>query len=161
MVDQASVKDGRSAAMGAGKGNGSPEERLVDGLSECTGDIATLVELQARLAWLDLKEAISHARMAAVLVGLGLVMINAALPVILLGAATVVATVLKISSGAAMLLTGAVVALVAAVVVAVAALRIAPSFSGFRRSSEELRRNIAWIRTVLLYSGRKIPPRTH
>jgi hypothetical protein len=160
MVDQASVKDGRSAAVGAGSDNGSPEERLVGGLSDVTNDVATLVELQAKLAWLDLKQAIAHARVSAVLVVLGLVMINAALPVILLGAAAVVASVLKIGTGSAMLLTGGVVALVAAVVVAVAAPRIAPSFRGFRRSSEELSRNIAWIRTVLRYSGRKIPPRT-
>jgi hypothetical protein len=57
-------------------------------------------------------------------------------------------------------LTGGVVVLVAATVVSIAAPRLAPSFSALRRSSDELTRNIAWLRTVLLYSGRKVPRHT-
>jgi hypothetical protein len=160
MVDQASMNGGRSAAASADGENGSPEQRLVGGLSDFANDTATLVELQAKLIWLDLKQAIAQARMAAVLVVCGLVLINAALPVILVGVAAVLAPLLRISTGWALLLTGGVVVVAAAVVVALAARRLPPSFSALRRSSDELSRNVAWLRTVLVHSGRKVPPRS-
>jgi len=48
----------------------------------------------------------------------------------------------------------------AGVVLTVCALRIPDALSGFRRSREELQRNIAWVRTVLVHSGRSMPRRS-
>ena len=61
------------------------------------------------------------------------------------------------ASGWAALLTAAVAAVVAAIVAAVSLKRLLGSLDSFRHSREELARNISWIRTVLVHSGRSIP----
>jgi len=161
MADQASVSGGNPGAgsPGKGKGNGTPEGRVVGGIAEFGNDIATLAELQFKLTLIDLKECVQRAMVPLGLAAVGLFLILGALPVALLGVATLVAVALKIGTGWAMLLTGGVVLVLAGVVVVVSALRLVPSFSSFRRSYEELTRNMAWIRTVLFYSGRNIPRR--
>jgi len=151
MVDQASVKDGKS--------NGSPEARVVGGVAEFGNDITTLIELQAKLAVIDFKEALARATIPMALVVVALALLLAALPVALLGVARLVAVALSIREGWAMLLTAGVVMLAATVTLIVSVRNIPPSFSSFQRSREELARNIAWIRTVLLYSGRHLPRR--
>jgi len=157
MVDQASVRVGKPAT--GGSDNGSPEGKLVGGIAEFGNDIATLAELQAKLAVIDLKECVELAVWPlAVIVG-GFIFILGALPVALFGAAELVAAALKISHGWALLLTSGVVMGVAGLAMVISVLRLRPNLSQcFRRSREELNRNISWIRTVLLYSGRT-PPR--
>ena len=54
----------------------------------------------------------------------------------------------------ALLLTGAVVLVVSAVVALLALRQIRAGFAVFQRSREELVRNLSWLRTVLVYSGR-------
>jgi len=157
MADQAAVKDGH--AQPRSFDSSGPEQQVVGGIAGFGSDIATLVELQATLAVTDLKESLQNAAVPLALIVVGVICLVGALPVVLLGVATVLAAALKISSGWAMLLTGGVVLTMALTIVAVAALKIGPSFSSFRRSREELARNLAWIRTVLLYSGRSAPRR--
>jgi len=159
MADQASVRSGIPEAASDGKSNGAPEKRVVSGIAEFGNDIATLVELQAKLALLDSKECLEKAMVPVVLVVIALFAILGALPVLLFGIAELVASALKIGIGWALLLTSAVTLVLAGTVAAVSALRIGPSFSSFRRSREEFARNVAWIRTVLLYSGRNVPRR--
>jgi len=139
--------------------NGSPEGRVVGGLADFGNDVATLAELQGKLALIDLKECLDKALIPLALMAVGLVVILGAVPVVLLGAADLVATALKIGPGQAKLLTGGGVLVLAATVAILAALRIGPSLSSFNRSREELSRNLAWIRTVVLYSGRSVPRR--
>jgi len=146
--------------VGDGNGKGSPEGQVVGGIAEFANDIATLAELQAKLALIDLKESVEHALFPFAMLVAGLFFILGALPVALFGVAELLAAALKISTGWALLLTGISVVLVAVLVVAVAAMRFAHSFSSFRRSREELSRNLAWIRTVILYSGRGSPRRS-
>jgi Putative Actinobacterial Holin-X, holin superfamily III len=157
MADQATVRDGHAPARSGA--DGAPEKQVLGGIAEFGNDIATLAELQARLTLLDLKECLQKLTVPVALVGAGLVAVIGALPVALVGVAGLLASALKISPAAASLLTGGVVLVVAVGTVAVAASRIPASFSSFRRSREELTRNLAWIRTVLLYSGRDVPRR--
>jgi uncharacterized membrane protein YqjE len=166
MADQASLRGGDPGAGGVdrgngrGNGNGTPEGQIVGGIAEFGNDIANLAELQAKLAMIDLKECISQVRWALALIVLGLVFILGALPVALLGLAELIAAALHLGAGWAMLLTGGVVLAVAVAAVVASALRLGSGFSSsFRRSREELTRNLAWIRTVLLYSGRGMPRR--
>jgi hypothetical protein len=152
MADQTSVKDGQQHSRSSA--NGAPEQQVVGGITGFGSDIATLAELQAQLALTDLKESLQSASLPLALIVAGVICVVGALPVVLLGVAGLLAAALKISSAWATLMTGSVVLATALVVVAVSASKIGPSFSCFRRSREELARNLAWIRTVLLYSGR-------
>jgi hypothetical protein len=157
MADQATVRDGHAPARSSD--DGAPEKQVLGGIAEFGNDIATLAELQARLAVHDLKKCLHKLMVPAGLVGAGLFAVIGALPVLLLGVAGLLASALKISPAAASLLTGGVVLVVALGTIAVAGWRIPASFSSFRQSREELTRNLAWIRTVLLYSGRDVPRR--
>jgi hypothetical protein len=157
MADQATVRDGH-ASQGSDQ-NGLPERQVIGGIAEFGNDIANLAELQARLALIDLKECLQKVVVPVALVVAGLFGVGAALPVILLGVAALLASALKLSLAAALLLTGGVALVVAVATVVVAASRIPARFNSFRRSREELARNLAWIRTVILYSGRDVPRR--
>jgi len=155
MADQTPVKADKTKS----NSNGSPEARVVGGIAEFGNDIATLVELQAKLTMLDLKDCLAKVLVPSALIVVGLASILGAMPVVLLGAADLLAAALKIRDGWAMLLTGAFAVIVATVVVFISARKIGPSLSSFQRSREELNRNLAWIRTVLVHSGRNLPRR--
>jgi len=139
--------------------NGSPEGRLVGGLAEFGNDVFTLLELQIRLTKLDLRECLSRALIPLVLIVVGAIVALGTVPVALFGIAELLAAALKISLGAALLLTAGGALVLAFIVMVVAALRLGPSLASFRRSQEEFSRNLAWIRTVILYSGRSVPRR--
>jgi len=134
--------------------NGSPPEGVVGGIAEFTNDVATLAELQLKLTLIDLRECVTKALWPIVLTVVGLVLAVASLPVILVGVALLLAALLQIGYGWAMLLTGGGVLVVSGLAAFFFARRIGPSFEGLRRSREELVRNISWIRTVLVHSGR-------
>jgi len=151
MADQAAISGNYSG--------GQQPEGVVGSVSEFGSDIATLAELQGKLALIDFKECLAKALIPLALVAVGLIVLLGAVPVVLLGAAALLAAALKIGSGQAMLLTGGGVLVLTATVVIVAALKLGPAFSSFNRSREELSRNLAWIRTVVLYSGRSVPRR--
>jgi hypothetical protein len=126
MADQASVRagypDSGDSASVNGNGNGSPEGRVVGGITEFGNDIATLAELQAKLALIDLKECFAHARVPLALLVVGLIFILGAVPVVLLGVAALVADAMKISAAWAMLVTAGVALVASGVVVVVGAL---------------------------------------
>jgi uncharacterized membrane protein YqjE len=153
MADQASVSDSKSAA------NGSPEGRVVGGIADFGNDVATLAELQLQLAQLDLQECVAQAKIPAAVIAAGLVVALGSVPVVLLGVAKLVALALNIGEGWGTLLTGIAALVLAAVASGVAAMRLTPSFTSLRRSREELARNVAWIRTVLVHSGRGVARR--
>ncbi len=140
--------------------DGSPvnqPEGVVGNITEFGNDVVTLMELQAQLAALDFKSAMSRATIPMVLIAVGCALLLASLPVALLGVAWLLASALSMSVGWAALLTALVVALVSAVVAVVALRRLLGSLESFRHSREELVRNVSWIRTVLVHSGRSAP----
>jgi len=149
MANQASVNlDGSSV---------NQPEGVVGNITEFGNDVVTLLELQAQLARLNFKEAMTRATIPLVLVVVGLALLLASLPVALLGIAALLASALSISTGWATLLTALVAAVIAGVVATVSLTRILGSLESFRHSREELARNISWIRTVLVHSGRSAP----
>ncbi len=140
--------------------DGSPvnqPEGVVGNITEFGNDVMTLVELQVQLAALDFKAAMARATIPLIFIVVGSALLLASLPVALLGIAWLVASALSMSIGWATLLTAVVAAVLAAVVAAVAYTRILSSLDGFRHTREELIRNISWIRTVLVHSGRSVP----
>jgi len=139
--------------------NGTPEGRLVGGIAEFGNDFATLAELQYKLAMIDLSEAIRKALIPLVLMVVGASFILGALPVLLFGVAELIVSAFQIRIGWALLLTSVTTIVLAGAVLTICALRIPDSLSSFRRSREELQRNLSWVRTVLVHSGRSMPRR--
>jgi len=113
--------------MNGSSTNGSSES-VVGSIAGFGNDVANLAELQLRLAALDFKESAGRARLPLVLVGAGLVILLGSVPVAIGGLALLVAERFSISS-----------------------------LESFRRSRDELVRNVSWIRTVLVHSGRPVP----
>ena len=148
MADQASVKGGD------GRSNG-----VVGSVTELGNDVATLAELQAKLAALDFKESAELAVLPLRVGAAGWAVLLGSIPVLLLGVATLLASWLKINAGWALVLVAVVVMLLAWATVEIAGMKLSRCFQSFRRSREELFRNLSWIRTVLMYSGRSVPRR--
>ena len=161
MADQAtvrgpSVSPADRGGSGAGAGNGLG---VVGSIADFGNDVTTLMELQAKLTALDAKECIAHATFPLYVIGFAMVVVLAAVPVVLLGVAYLLAMALNIAPGWAMLLTGLLALAVAGLVGFLSVKEITRSLEPLRRSREELFRNLAWIRTVLVYSGRSTPRR--
>ncbi len=148
MADQETLISGQASAFEAIPGG------LVGNVAEFGNDVATLVELQAKLAAADFKESLAKTAIPLVLVIVGAILLLAALPVLLIGVGSLLAPVLGWSFGLAVLVTAVVALAIAAVLVLVSVGRLAHGFDSFRRSREELTRNIAFIRTVVVHSGR-------
>jgi hypothetical protein len=131
------------------QGNG-----VIGGVSSFGTDLATLAVLHLRLAACDLKESAKAG--TPILAGLAaLTLIAAASAVVgLAGMALWLATILSVQAGIVMMavaLIGLVISIVGAALLARALTRC---FTYFRRSQEELERNLAWVRTTLVHSGR-------
>jgi len=122
-------------------------------------DIATLAELQAKLVALDFKESTSKAIVPLALGMAGLVVIVSSVPVIIVGVGLLVAEAFAISNALALLLTALAAIVVSGLVVYFAVRTLRRGVEVFRRSREELNRNLSWIRTVLMHSGRPAPKR--
>ncbi|SIO66757.1 Putative Holin-X, holin superfamily III [Singulisphaera sp. GP187] len=150
MDDQAKVKNDST--------NGSAES-MVGSIAGFGNDVATLAELQLKLAALDFKETSARALVPLALVVVALVVILGSVPVAIGGVALLIAQVTQLSIGGALLVTAIVTLGLASVVVVVAGRKLGASLEGFQRSRDELIRNISWIRTVLVYSGRAVPKR--
>jgi hypothetical protein len=152
MADQATVSRG-----GNGVPIDAPAMAMVSNLAEFGNDFATLAELQAKLAAIDMKESAGRAALPAGLLAGALVLLLGSVPVLLAGVAGLIARYLGIGPEWALLLTAAVALAAAAALGAMAVSRLGRSFSSFQRSREELTRNVSWIKTVLTYSGRSAP----
>lgn len=127
---------------------------VVGGVSSFGSDLATLGMLQAELAACDFRDSMRQAIPSLVgLVAFGTVGV-ACTVVGLSGLALWLAEVYQTRPGIVMIL----VALTGLVIVGIASfflIRVlTSSFTYFRRSREELDRNLAWIKTTLVYSGR-------
>ncbi|HEY2157014.1 MAG TPA: phage holin family protein [Isosphaeraceae bacterium] len=131
-------------------------EGVLTSIGELGGDIATLAELQAKLALIDAREAAERATWPTVALVASAAVLVASLPVLMIGLAFVLATAFGIGQGAALLIVGAVVAAVAAAIVLLSLREFLHSFESFRRSREELARNIAWIKTVLTQNTKNV-----
>ena len=127
---------------------------LVGNIADFGNDIATLAELQAKLTLLDAKEAAGKAVTPLILLGGGLALALGSLPVVLIGLADVIARAAKVPAGSAQLGVGLVALALAGIVAYLGLKGSTSSLGSFRRSSEELVRNLSSIRTVLVYSGR-------
>jgi hypothetical protein len=130
------------------------DEGVIGGVSSFGADLATLATLQARLAAYDLRDSTKQAIPSLVgLVAAGT--IGAACTVVgLAGLALWLAEVFQARPGIVMMVVALAGIVAAGIASALLVKSLMASFTYFRRSQEELDRNLAWIKTTLVYSGR-------
>lgn len=152
MVDQASVNGRGTASV--------PDSRSAEyeGVAEFVDDLASLAELQARLAVVDFREASRKAAIPLVLTVAGLAVTMVSVPVALFAVSWLLAMTLGIHQGWALLLVAAAAMVLGGVVAVLGGIRLQNSFDSFRRSRKQLMLNLAWVRTVLVTSA---SARTH
>ncbi len=135
-------------------GQAGPVNGVLQGIGDLGGSVVTLTTLQAQLAAEDFRESFKHALpgliAAAILVPLAL----ASVTVGLLGFAYWLSVDFGIPLARTLL--GAAVGglIVAGLLGFLAVKRLRVSVASFRRSQEEFKRNVAWLRTVLMHGGR-------
>lgn len=152
MGDQATVNGSRTDGQ-------DQEEGVVGNITGFANDVATLVELQAKLASLDFQDCASRAKLPLIATAAGALIVLGSVPVVVGGLGLILAEAFRLSNGLGLLIAGGVVILLAGLVAAFSALRAARSLESFRRTREELGRNLLWLKTVLTYSGRPAPRR--
>ncbi len=152
MVDQASV-NGRETARVP---HSSAAE--YEGVAEFVDDLASLAELQAKLAAVDFRDAARKSAVPIVLSVVGLTVVVTSVPVALLGTGWLLASALKIHQGWAMLLTAGAAMALGGLLAGLGGRRLSHSFDSFRRSRKQLRLNLEWVRAVLVTSA---SARTH
>lgn len=129
-------------------------EGVVGSLADFGNDVATLAELQAKLALLDTRETLHRATWPVLGIVIALTIGVGTIPVGLIGIAYVMAVQWVWPLGTSLLVIAGLVLGIAAVLGLVSYSKLTHSFTSFRRTSEELGRNLSWIRTVVVYSGR-------
>ncbi len=127
---------------------------VVGNIAGFGNDVITLAELQAQLTLIDARECLSRATTPFLAMAAGAVVALGSIPVILLGVADLISKVAQISPGASRLIVS-LVALGAAGAIGYLSLKaVTGSLTSFRRSTEELTRNVSWLRSVLVHSGK-------
>ena len=156
MADQASVSRNERKSDPASRLTPEAAARgLVGNIAEFGNDVMTLAELQAKLAMIELKESTGRAVIPAGIVVVAAVLALSSVPVALIGGALLLAKVLGTGNqGWAYLIVAGIGLVLAGVAAAIAGSRLGKCVESLGRTREELTRNIAWIRTVLAYSGR-------
>lgn len=129
-------------------------EGVFGNLSEFVNDCTTLGELQVKLALLDARESAARAALPIGLAIAGAVLALACLPVLLLAIGQLVVQYTDLSAGWAYLIVAVLGLIIGGLLALLFGLRLGPAFTSFQRSREEFTRNLAWIKTVLAYSGR-------
>jgi len=127
---------------------------VVGNVSEFGENLLTLGELQARLALVELKENLEASKTGAAIVLGSLVLALAGVPIALAGVAELLVSELGMRRGYALLSVAAVAMAIAGACIAIAVSLIRRGAIGFPITREEFTRNLNWIRTVLLHSGR-------
>ena len=129
-------------------------EGVFGNLAEFASDATSLAELQTQLALLDLKASAAKATIPAGLTAAGLGLATAALPVLLLAVGELLVQYTQLTRGWSYMIVALVALVLGGALAAIFAGRLGKAFDSFQRSREELARNVAWIKTVLAYSGR-------
>lgn len=140
MADQAQMNGNKSAAKAVSAATSS--------LSGLAHDIFALAELQFELLAEDAREALANAKRPFVLMGAAFVVLLAALPVALIGIGWLL-SLTGMHVGFAILITAGVAMIAAGIIGSIAWKRLQSATATFRRSADEFRANIAWVKRNL------------
>ena len=127
---------------------------MLNGIGDLGSSVVTLTTLQVSLAAEDFRESASRTRPAMIAAAVLVPMGTGSATVGLFGLAYWMAADLGIPLGRSLLLVAAGGIVLSSTLAAFVIQRLRAGLSSFRRSREELDRNIAWLRTVLTHSGR-------
>jgi hypothetical protein len=137
-----------------------PVSGFASGAANVLGDLLELAELQAKLAKADASRAMSSAMPPAFTLVIGGCTALAALPVVILGLATLLADMSPLNAWQAQLLVGVLVASMAAAIVYISLRKLRRASSQFQRSLQELENNVAWAKSAVRSHQRQPAPPT-
>jgi hypothetical protein len=132
---------------------------MVSGVAEFGENLLSLAELQARLVALELQQNLQAAKIRVPVILAGAVLAVVSLPLVLAGIAELLVSELGMKRGYALLGVAVVALAIAGTAIALAVVWLRRALTGFPISREEFVRNLNWVRTVLLHSGRAARPR--
>ena len=127
---------------------------VLGNLSEFASDCSTLAELQAQLAALDAREAVRRAALPVVAAELGTTLLLAGEPVLMIGLAETLHALTALGRTVSYLIVAGLALLLGAGLAWFGMSGFGHVSGAFARSREVLTRNIAWVKTVLVHSGR-------
>ena len=127
---------------------------VLHGIGDLGGNVVTLTTLQAQLAAEDLRVSINYARPALIAVAILVPLAFASVTVGLFGLAYWVSVDLVIPLARTLLGVAVGGLILTGIIGYLAMKRLSMSTASFRRSQEEFKRNVEWLRTVMLNGGR-------
>jgi hypothetical protein len=144
---------GAGSSGGNGHG-GAGAGDMVTNVAEFGENLLTLGELQGRLAAMELRQNVEAVKLGGAVFLAGAVLAMAGLPIALAGVAELLVSLAGMNRGFALLAVAVAAFAVAGTCIAIAAARLRASDVGFPLTMEEFARNLNWVRTVLVHSGR-------
>ncbi len=135
--------------MNGSQHRSSPVAGLASQAASVLGDAILLAELQAKLAKADAKLAAKRIMGPALLLLLAGCGVLAGLPVLALGLAAALSFFAELESWQSMLIVGGILFVGAILTMLIAARGIQKSFTQFQRSSNELAKNVVWLKTIV------------
>jgi len=132
--------------------NGRARDKQPDvatSFSELAHDVIELGELQAQLFALDVKSTVKKTSSSVLLSVIGLVVLLGTVPVVLLAVGYLIAEIFDWPISAGLGIAAVVGIAISAGILLLGWSRLKAGLNSMQRSSEELRRNIAWIKSTL------------
>ncbi len=127
---------------------------VIDSVNAFGTNLGNLATLQLRLAACDSRESLQRLMPSLVLGGFAVLVLPASVIVALLAAGYWIDDATSLTLPQSLLLVAWVGVTLSAICLLLAVRLSRGAFTTFRRSGEELQRNIAWVRTVMKHSGR-------
>jgi len=164
MVDQAQITDCQASQATASTSTGAqntkvngrtelPPQAMARNSAEFLSDVATLAELQGKLAVVDLKEGTAKLTTAVVLLGAGIVIALGSVPIALAALALAINEFARLSPAASFGIALLVGLVLAAVLALPAFYALKKNVWMFERSRHEWHRNLQWLRDTMKRLG--------
>ena len=153
MVDQTQVIPGRGATQ---RGD-SPQRAVARNTAEFLHDVVTLVELQASLLKLDLKQTLTGMIVPGVIAIVGAILLFSCVPILLASVALLLVETLQWSYAQAFFCSLGIGLLVGGLACLVGAWYVRRSLEKLERSRSEFVHNVSWIKQVLKRLGSSPP----
>jgi hypothetical protein len=135
-----------------GRHNGKPAN-VAASVSDLTHDVIELSELQMQLLALDAKQSVEKARMVVLLAVIGVCLLLGVIPVALLTIAAMLVQFLEWSIAAATATATLIGLVITGGVLGIAWAQVKQGMVSLNRSRDELRRNVAWLKSTLKTRG--------